>query len=212
MARISASLASADPLCYGQTIQKLEGAGSLHIDIEDGNFIPNITFGLKTVQAVHRASPLPLNAHLMVTNPIDYLEPLQACGVTELCFHIESTRYPLQILNRIKSLKMKAGLAFNFSTPIEAAAPFAADADFFLVMTSEEDGRGQLFHPSSLPRIQKARALLGPEKAVWADGGIGDMQLPLVLRAGADTIVMGRAIVRSSDPLARLRQFSAVTP
>ena len=212
MARIIASLASSDPLCYGETLRKLEGAGSLHIDIEDGNFIPNITFGLKTVQAVHRASPLPLNAHLMVTNPIDYLEPLQACGVTELCFHIESTRYPLQILNRIKGLGMKAGLAFNFSTPIEAAAPFAADADFFLIMTSEEDGRGQLFHPSSLPRIQKARALLGPEKAVWADGGIGDMQLPLVLRAGADTIVMGRAIVQSSDPLARLRQFSAVTP
>ena len=212
MARIIASLASSDPLCYGQTLRKLEGAGSVHIDIEDGNFIPNITFGLKTVQAVHRATTLPLNAHLMVTNPLEYLEPLRACGVTELCFHIESSRYPLQVLRLIKDLGMKAGLAFNFSTPIEAAAPFAADADFFLVMTSEEDGRGQLFHPSSLPRIQKARALLSPEKAVWVDGGIGEAQLPLVLRAGADTVVMGRAVVQADDPLARLRHFSAVTP
>ena len=208
MPRIIPSIASSDPLNIERTLRLLGDRGSLHLDIEDGNFIPNITFGMKTVRAIHRATSLPLNAHLMVTNPMDYLAAMAECGVTELCFHVESHPYPLQILNRIKSLGMKAGLAFNFSTPVSAAEPFCDDADFLLIMTSEEDGKGQIFHPRSLKRIAEARRMLAPEKSVWVDGGIGEAELPLVCGAGADTVIMGRAVVNAEDPWERIRYFT----
>lgn len=208
MPRITPSIASSNMLNIERTLQLLGTEGSLHIDIEDGNFIPNITFGMKTVQAIHQATPLPLNAHLMVTNPLDYVQPLAKQGVTELCFHIESTPYPLQVLNRIRALGMKAGLAFNFATPIASAEPFFDDVDFILIMTSEEDDKGQIFHPSSLKRIRQARQLLPKGKSIWVDGGVGEAQLPLVCEAGADTAVMGRAVVKDPDPLGRIRYFT----
>ena len=208
MPRITPSIASSNMLNIERTLKLLGTEGSLHIDIEDGNFIPNITFGMKTVQAIHQATPLPLNAHLMVTNPMDYIRPLAEQGVNELCFHIESTPYPLQVLNRIRSYGMKAGLAFNFATPIASAEPFFNDVDFILIMTSEEDDKGQIFHPGSLKRISQARRLLPAGKSIWVDGGIGEEQLPLVCQAGADTAVMGRAVVKAEEPLERIRYFT----
>lgn len=208
MIRIIPSIASASMLDLGATLQKLGTKGSLHLDIEDGNFIPNITFGLKMVRQCAAATTLPLNAHLMTTNPMQYIGPLAECGVTEVAVHIESVAYPLQVLNFIRSLGMRPGLAFNFSTLIRSADPFLRECDFLLLMTSEEDGQGQMFHPSALGRIQEARSLLPAEKSIWVDGGVGEAQLPLVAAAGADTVVMGRAVVQAEDPAERIAYFS----
>ena len=205
--RIIPSIASAGMLNIESTLKKLGEAGTLHIDIEDGNFIPNITFGMKTVKEISKATKLSLNAHLMVTNPLAYIRPLAECGVKEAAFHLESSPYPLEVIREIKKYGMKAGLAFNFSTPVFHGEPFIEDLDFLLIMTSEPDGGNQSFRKSSLKRIYQARQLAGTEKSVWVDGGIGENELFMVCQAGADTAVMGRAVVQAKQPKERLSYF-----
>ena len=102
--KIFPSLASADPMNLGESIRRLEGYPYLHLDIEDGNFVPNITFGMKTVRAAASICTAKIDAHLMVTNPEDYLEELAAAGVEAAAFHIEATGYPLRLINRIHQL------------------------------------------------------------------------------------------------------------
>lgn len=205
--RIIPSIASAGMLNIESTIMKLGETGSLHLDIEDGNFVPNITFGLKTVREISRAAKLPLNVHLMVTNPMDYIRSLAECGVKEVAFHLESSLYPLEVIREIKGYGMKAGMAFNFATPVVNGEVFKKELDFFLIMTSEPDGENQVFRESSLKRIRQARRLAGKDKSVWTDGGIGERELAMVCRAGADTAIMGRAVVQAEDPEERLYYF-----
>lgn len=210
MTEILPSIASSDMLYIGQTLDRLGKTGRLHIDIEDGNFVPNITFGMKTVRAIHAHSPLSLNAHLMVTNPMLYIDELAACGVQELAVHFESLPYPLEVLAYIRSKGMKAGLALNFVTPVCMLEPFIDGMDFLLIMTAEPDGESQRFQASACKRIAAARQLLGPEAEIWVDGGIGEAEFPQVLAAGANTVIMGRAIVGHEDPLARIAYFQAL--
>jgi len=208
MIEILPSIASADMLSIQRTLDRLGNDGRLHLDMEDGNFIPNITFGMKTIRAISAYSGLSLNAHLMVTNPMLYIDDLAACGVKELSVHIEALPYPLEVLTYIRSKGMKAGLALNFITPVSVVEPFAEALDFLLIMTSEPDGGDQTFRASSLKRIAEARALLDPSVSIWVDGGIGEAQLPQVVAAGADTVVMGRAVVGHEDPKERIRYFT----
>jgi ribulose-phosphate 3-epimerase len=195
------SLASANPLAFDQEIRRLGGFPELHLDIEDGNFIPNITFGLKTVEAIRKAYPdITLNVHLMTTNPDSYLAPLAALGITRLAMHIEALPYPLASVNLARRLGLLPGLALNFATPVGNASRFVREIDFLLIMTSEPDDQGSNFHPVSIARIREARELLPSGKAVWVDGGIGENELRSVHDAGADTVIMGRAIFRHRDP------------
>ena len=208
--RIIPSIASARMLNIEDSLRRLSGCSSLHLDIEDGNFIPNITFGIKTIREISRASDIPLNAHLMVTNPEKYITPLGECGVKEIAFHLESSPYPLEIIHKIKRMGMKAGLAYNFATAIENGEAFFDDIDFLLVMTSEADGEDQRFRQSSLKRIRCARKLLGSKKPLWVDGGVGEKELPLVYGAGADTAVMGRAVVSDSNPVEKMKHLESL--
>jgi ribulose-phosphate 3-epimerase len=203
------SIASANPLAYGEAIESLGGCLSLHIDMEDGNFIPNITFGLKTVRAIRAAYPdLILNAHLMVANPAYYIEDLAALGIRELAIHLEALPYPLAVLNKARSLGLTSGLALNFATPVASIAPFIREIDFLLLMTSEPDNRGELFHPSAPARISQAASLLGPQKPVWVDGGIGEAEIPIIRDAGAAIAIMGRAIFSAPNPADKLSQLT----
>lgn len=203
------SIASANPLAYGEAIERLGGYPRLHIDIEDGNFIPNITFGMKTLRAIRDANPeIRLDAHLMVANPERYLPDLAELGIGEIAIHLESAPYPLAILNRARALGMSPGLALNFVTPVRALCPFMEEMDFLLLMTSEPDNKGERFHHTAPGRIAEAASLLGPGKKVWVDGGIGEAELPLVRDAGARVVIMGRAVFNAPDPAAKLAQFN----
>lgn len=210
MITIIPSIASANQLCLQDELNRLKDTPFLHIDIEDGNFLPNITFGMKTVQAVAGASKAAADAHLLATNPAGYLEPLAACGIRRVCFHIETAPYPAELLNRIRQLGMKAGLAFNFKTDVREALPFLSSLDYILIMTAEPDGRGCSFCERILDKIRQARALLPAHIGIWTDGGIGKEQLPLVAAAGADTVVMGRAVWQAEDPAAQIRLLQAL--
>lgn len=192
--RVIPSIASADPLRLGEEIKRVSGWPLLHIDIEDGSFVPNITFGEKTVRAIASCAGQKLDIHILAYHPRRYLALARECGAERVAFHLEAVRYPLEILGEIRRLGMKAGLALNFTTGPEEIAVFSDALDYVIVMTAEPDGRGQQFYPPVLEKIKRLREILPENKEIWADGGIGKRELALVKEAGADTAIMGRAV------------------
>jgi ribulose-phosphate 3-epimerase len=200
--RINPSIASADPLALRDSLRRMGKIPQLHVDIEDGNFVPNITFGMAAVREIARCTTIPLDAHLLVASPGAYLADLSACGLAAVAVHYEAADYPLDLLGSIRNTGMRAGMALNFKTSAEALVPFAAALDYVIVMTAEPDARGMRFHPPMAEKIARARALLPEQVEVWADGGIGEVEIPLVAAAGADTVVVGRAVWGSADPAA----------
>ena len=200
MILIEPSLASADQLNLQTHIDTLKNAPSLHLDIEDGNFVPNITFGLKTVRAVARYAKQRLDAHLMVSQPENYVLDLLQMGVHSIAIHIEAGQYPAVQLQAIRKGGGRAGLAFNCMAPIEAGLAYREWIDYLLIMTSEPDGMGQRFNEHILQKISRARTLYGPEMEIMADGGIGVEQVAAVAGCGANVIVMGRTIWNAPDP------------
>ncbi|WP_336220301.1 ribulose-phosphate 3 epimerase family protein [Citrobacter amalonaticus] len=205
------SLASANPLQYGSELSALADAhiGSLHLDIEDSSFINNITFGLKTVQAVARQTHLPLSFHLMISRPQTWLSALAAYKPAWVFVHAETLEYPSETLADIRHLGAKAGLAFNPATPVEAYDYLAPHLDALMVMTSEPDGRGQAFIPAMCRKVSVARALF-PDAECWADGGITLSAASLLANAGAQHVVIGRALFSSEDYHATLSRFAAL--
>lgn len=202
------SVASADPFSYEAELRRLGAVPYLHFDMEDGNFLPNVTFGMKTVRAILDRVSARADAHLLVANPYDYIEPLAACGVAAVAVHYEAVAYPKDILGRIRRHGMRAGLALNFKTGAEALCPFADAPDYVLVMTAEPDDAGQIFSPAILEKTRALRALLPERVGLWADGDIRPEALPELCRNGVDTVVMGRAIWGSADPAAAYQAYT----
>ena len=206
--RLIPSIASADQLHLADEIEKVREWPWLHIDIEDGNFVPNITFGEKTVRAIASAAPQELDVHLLTNDPGAYLPLLGECGVKRAAAHLEALPYPLEFLNRVRDMGMEAGLALNFLTPAESISLFSGSLDYVIVMTAEPDRKGQQFYAPILRKIRALRGLLPPEVSIWADGGINSGNMDLVKEAGADTLIMGRCVFGTSDPLLTLRTLS----
>lgn len=208
--KILPSVASANPLNYEKQIESLGNVDRLHFDIEDGNFIPNITFGVKTICCILQSRKVCADAHLMVTNPYNYIEALAKCGIEKIAVHYEAVSYPKDILNLIRSKGLKAGMALNFKTNAEDIRMFADSLDYVLVMTAEPDGGRQSFSPVILDKIFALRKLLPPKVEIWADGDITSDILPLLKKSGADTAIMGRAIWESGNPGEAYRKFSEI--
>lgn len=202
MAVILPSLASADTADLASSIRSLGGYGYLHFDIEDGNFVDNITFGLKTLRAVRKLTDAEFDAHLMVTDPLKYIAPLAGLDFRTVAFHWESTGYPMRVINEIKRFGMRASAALNPVTPAEAIADYLPVLDEVLIMSSEPDGCGELFQPHVLSKLRRIREL-APDLPIVIDGGVNLELLPLVTEAGAVKVVMGRAVFGAEDP----RQF-----
>ena len=205
------SIASSDQACLQQEIAKLNNYHHIHFDIEDGNFVPNITFGMKTIRRVRELTDAAFDCHLMVTDPLAYIQDLAALRFETVCFHWEAAPYPSQIIGAIRSYGMKAGIALNPRTPADVLLPYVPDLDCVLVMTSEPDWRGELFMPSMLGKIKALRSMASapeenadpdssPSLQIIADGGITEALLPELISAGAYTVVMGRAVFKAEDP------------
>ncbi len=207
MAVILPSLASANTADLKGEITRLGGYPYLHFDIEDGNFVDNITFGLKTISAVRKLSDADFDAHLMVTDPLKYIKPLAELRFQSVSFHWESTMYPMRIIHEIKKYGMKAGIALNPATPAEAVSEYLSAVDRILVMASEPDGAGELFQKRVLEKIRRIRKLNG-RIHILVDGGVDPEIMEIAVEAGADMIVMGRAVFGSPDPEAFLREHS----
>ena len=194
--KIKPSLASADTLNLAAAIDSLGDIPDLHLDIEDGNFVPNITFGMKTIDRVvgYTDGKKNLDVHLLANNPETWIEKLARYPIKQIAVHFETLTYPLETLKMISDHGIKAGVALNFLTPAEAIYPFMKHIDYVIVMTAEPDGLGELFYPGMLDKIRKVADMCDDVNAVWADGGITKDTIKSVFDAGASNIVLGRTM------------------
>lgn len=187
------SIASANTMRLADELKRLPDNRPLHIDIEDGNVTPDITFGMKTVKGIAKEYVGQKDVHLFVTEPYKYINELRQCDLWGISFQIETDRYPLRIINGIKDLGMKAGCGLDIRTPVDCLLDIADNLDYCIIMTAEPDGKGMVFYRPVLRKIKRARDLLPPHVKLWVDGGITESVLPDVAAAGADHAVMGRA-------------------
>lgn len=205
--RLLPSIASANVLQIGEEIGRLGDWPDLHFDIEDGNFTPNITFGQKMMKNVSRAiAPRQLDVHMMAMRPLELLPALKEANVKSACAHLEALRFPLQFLNGVRQAGMKAGLALNFATPLEAVQPFLPQIDYLLVMTSEPDNAGEPLNTLAFHKALKAAESL--PVPVYADGALGENEVLALHKAGAAGCVLGRLVFGSPDPALTLRHLA----
>lgn len=201
------SIASANPLALGTEIDRLGKIRYLHLDIEDGNFCPSMTFGMDTIRAIALHTKAELDAHLMVTNPLDYIDGLCECGISKIAAHIEALPYPAKFLGKVQSKGKKAGLALNLKTDISTLEAFADQLDYVLFLTNEPDYAGLKFRKFSLKKISLCRKMLPDHISLWADGGVTEELLPELQNCGVDTVIMGRAIFNAASPEEKYKQI-----
>jgi ribulose-phosphate 3-epimerase len=213
--RLAPSILSADFAALGAGVAAVErgGAALIHLDVMDGHFVPNLTMGPAVVKAVRRVTQLPLDVHLMVTDPDRYLEAFAEAGAHDLIVHAEVLPHLHRTIQAIKRLGCRAGVAINPSTPPLAIAEVAEDLDAVLVMTVNPGFGGQSFIPQSESKIQRVRALLDETHSkayIEVDGGIDSTTIPRVVAAGATVLVAGAAVFGTPDPEAAARDLRAL--
>lgn len=208
-ARIAPSILSADFGRLAEEIAMCEqgGADLIHLDVMDGNFVPNITFGEKVIGVARKATSLPLDVHMMVQEPEKYFERFAAAGATGMTIHVEAAPHLQRQLARIRELGCWAGVALNPATSLITVRESLSDVDLLLLMTVNPGFGGQEFIPASIDKVSRARMLLDELRsgaALEVDGGISRETIQRVWRAGADTFVAGNAVFSAADPRAEI--------
>jgi ribulose-phosphate 3-epimerase len=204
MTKVAPSILSADILHLEDEIKAVENAGAdwLHIDVMDGHFVPNLTYGPKLVRAVRKASALPLDVHLMIDNPQDFIEPFAKAGADNITVHSEVKTQMPELLNITKSLGKSFGVSVKPDTPLEEIDDFLAEIDILLIMTVYPGFGGQEFIESVVPKIALASRLKqenGYHYEIEVDGGLNDKTVKIVAANGATLIVAGNYIFSSGD-------------
>lgn len=212
IARIAPSILSADFSRLAEEIAMCEAGGAdlIHVDVMDGRFVPNLTFGAKVIAAVREVTELPLDVHMMVVQPENYFDAFAKAGATGMTIHTEAAPHLQRQLARIRELGCKAGAAVNPATPLSAVSEVIDDLDLLLVMTVNPGFGGQQFIPGSLDKVRRARALLdeaGSSAALEVDGGVDRDTIRGLWDAGADTFVSGNAIFTAEDPQGEIEEL-----
>jgi ribulose-phosphate 3-epimerase len=213
--RLAPSILAANFAALGDQIAAAErgGADFIHVDVMDGHFVPNITVGPPVVRSLKRVTHVPLDVHLMITEPDRYIEAFAQAGADLISVHVEVTPHLHRTVSYIHSFGLKAGVVLNPSTPVVTLEEIAADADFVLVMSVNPGFGGQTFIPRSESKVRAVRALLdraGSQAAIEIDGGIDKDTVGRVVAAGAEILVAGSAIFHTPDPEAAARELKAL--
>lgn len=203
---VAPSLLSADPLHFGRDIQEVELAGAdwHHVDVMDGHFVPNLTFGIPFIKALKSKAKIPLDVHIMVSNPDAVAEQYLAAGADILVFHQEAAVHPHRIVQQIKAHGRKAGIAINPGTPVEHVYPLLGDLDVVMLMSVNPGFGGQSFIKETVDRVAQLHKFLmtkglQDKVLIEVDGGINPQTAKLVVAAGASVLVAGTAVFGEFD-------------
>ncbi len=204
MVKIAPSILSADFSRLGDEVRRLQEAGAdwVHVDVMDGNFVPNITIGPVVIQHIRRHATIPFDVHLMISDPGKYVEQFAKAGADIITIHVEACPDVSSVISRIKSLGKKAGLSLNPKTPLETIIPFLNSIDVLLIMCVQPGFGGQAFMPEVLPKIQEARKIIdesGFEVEIEVDGGINCETAISAAKAGADVLAAGSALFKCTN-------------
>jgi len=210
--RIAPSILSANFAALGEEIRKVEdgGAYALHVDVMDGHFVPNITIGPPVVRSIRKVTSLPLDVHLMISDPDKFIPDFVEAGAAMLTVHAEATVHLDRTLNFIRSHKVLAGVSINPATPVSAIEHALGVADILLVMSVNPGFGGQQFIPYTVEKIWRARQIIEERNyrcVIEVDGGIDTPTVPAVVKAGAELLVSGSAIFHAPDPGRKIKEL-----
>ncbi len=193
-------------------VERLEeaGAAAFHLDVMDGQFVPNLTYGMPIVAALRRLTRLPLDVHLMIERPERYLREFRNSGADLLTIHVEATAEPAAVLRSIRDMGLGAGLAVNPGTPLDGVERCLEFCDLALVMSVPAGFGGQPFDRAALERVRRLRQLAGDRLLLEMDGGINDATIGDCAAAGAQLLVVGSGIFRASDYGEALRRLTSL--
>ena len=212
MIKVSPSMLACDFTKYGAEIEKITKAGAeyVHLDIMDGVFVPNLSFGLPLVEAARRVTDAVLDVHLMIVEPEKYVKQFADAGADIIVFHYEATNNHKEVIDAIHALGKKAGMSIKPGTPTFVLEPFMNSLELVLIMSVEPGFGGQKLIPETLDKVSQVkemRQVLGADFEIEIDGGITVENAHLAIEAGVDVIVAGSAVFKAQDPAAAINSF-----
>lgn len=211
MRRISASLLAADFCNLQAELNRIDSSDLVHIDVMDGNYVPNISFGLPIIEAVRRCSNLPLDIHLMIENPELYLEDFAKTEPEILTVHYEAIIHLQKALRTIKDFGIKAGVSLNPHTPLDGLKYILPDLDLILIMTVNPGYGGQKFIPSMIQKVRDCKDLIADYPIeIQVDGGVSLENIAELAEAGATNFVAGTAIFKAEDPKSYIEKMRSI--